>query len=356
MSIVSNYVSEEAAAALKRQQKMATASSLFVSVLIIILIGLIMALIFLPSFRTVSPTIVAYSGNQPEEEEIKKPEMTNQVQRKPSAPSSSMAKVIASSSPSTVSIPVPDTDVPDPALDFGDGDDFGEGWGSGSGSGAGGGGTSFFGQKSNAQLIAYVIDYSASMGGERDKLMRAELTKSLKQLSPDAKFQMIFFAGPAWVAGNEVKMKANKEAEVKGGKGGHSFDWVTKGGAHNWVTKGKKQEPEWMQASDSQLKKSLKVVQDTKLVWGTTWEPALEMALRLDPPPQVIYFMTDGSAGPNSGRTAASIGAKAKRDGIVINTVALMQPKAEDALDDLAKRTGGGFTVVQAGGKVVKKR
>lgn len=356
MSIVSNYVSEEAAQALKRQQRVATASSIFVSVLVLVLIALVMALILLPAFRTTSPTIVAYNSNQPEEEEIKKPEMTNQVQRKPSAPSSSMARVIASASPSTVSVPVPDTDVPEPSLDFGDGDDFGEGWGSGSGSGSGGGGTTFFGQKSNAQLIAYVIDYSASMGGERDKLMRAELTKSLKQLHPDAKFQMIFFAGPAWVAGNEVKMKQNKTAEVKGGKGGHTYDWETKGGAHRWETKGKKQEPEWMQASDSQLKKSLEIVKNTKLVWGTTWEPALEMALRLDPPPQVIYFMTDGSAGPNSGRTAATIGAKAKRDGIVINTVALMQPKAEEALDDLAKRTGGAFTVVQQGGKVVKKR
>lgn len=35
-----------------------------------------------------------------------------------------------------------------------------------------------------------------------------------------------------------------------------------------------------------------------------------------------------------------------------INTVAMMEPKAEAAMKDLAKRTGGQFTIVQKGGKV----
>ncbi len=68
-------------------------------------------------------------------------EMTPKVQRKPSAPSSSMAKVIASTTPSPTAIPVPDVRVPDPSVDFGSGDDFGDGWGSGSGDGSGAGGT-----------------------------------------------------------------------------------------------------------------------------------------------------------------------------------------------------------------------
>jgi hypothetical protein len=57
--------------------------------------------------------------------------VNNQVQRKPSAPSSSMAKVVAADSTSTVAIPEPPTNTPAPTRDFGDGDDFGAGWGEG---------------------------------------------------------------------------------------------------------------------------------------------------------------------------------------------------------------------------------
>ena len=35
----------------------------------------------------------------------------------------------------------------------------------------------------------------------------------------------------------------------------------------------------------------------------------------------------------------------------MINTVAMMEPKAEAAMKDLAKRTGGQFTIVGQGGK-----
>ena len=356
MSIVSNYTSEEANVALTRQRRNATISSLIIAVLVIVMIGLIMALIFLPSFFLQSPTIVTYSSNSPEDDKLTQKEMSPKIQRKPSAPSSSMAKVIASTSPSTTAIPVPEVNVPDPSVDFGSGDDFGEGWGSGGGGGGGGGGTSFFGQKSNAERIAYVIDYSLSMRGERERLMRKELGNSLKKLPNGAQYQMIFFAGPAWVGGFQVNMqKGNKEATVKGPRG-HSFDWKSGGTAHDWDTKGNKQVPEWKTASDAELDKSQKTVQDTKLVWGTIWEPALEMALSMDPQPQVIYFMTDGSAGKDSGDTARKIGAKAKRKGVIINTVALMQPKAHDPMEDLAKRSGGSFTIVEKGGKVKKVR
>lgn len=356
MSIVSNYTSDEAKEALHRQRRNATISSVVIALLVIVLIGLVMALIFLPSLFLESPTIVTYNSNRVDDEELQQKEMTPQVQRKPSAPSSSMAKVIASTSPSTTAIPVPEVDVPDPSVDFGNGDDFGEGWGSGGGTGGAGGGTTFFGQKSNAERIAYVIDYSASMNGDRESLMRKELSSSLKKIPYDSQYQLIFFAGPAWVGGFEVKMEGGKKSATVKGPKGHSFDWKCTGGAHGWKTSGKKQVPQWLTATDSELKKSQKVVQSTKLVWGTIWEPALEMAMSMEPPPQVIYFMTDGSAGKDSGDTARRIGARAKTKGIVINTVALMEPRAHDPMDDLAKRTKGSFTIVEKGGKVKKVR
>jgi Mg-chelatase subunit ChlD len=56
---------------------------------------------------------------------------------KPSAPSSSMARVITASETSAVAVPTPDVDVTAPSLDFGAGSDFGDGRGKGSGSGGG---------------------------------------------------------------------------------------------------------------------------------------------------------------------------------------------------------------------------
>jgi len=116
--------------------------------------------------------------------------MARTVERKPSAPSSSMAKVIAANTVSTTAIPVPEIDVPEPSTDFGDG------WGDG-GFGGGPGASSFFGQVINGKRILYVIDFSASMKGDRQRLMRKELADSVYRLSPDIKYQMIFFAGPA---------------------------------------------------------------------------------------------------------------------------------------------------------------
>ncbi|MGJ8655103.1 MAG: YfbK domain-containing protein [Akkermansiaceae bacterium] len=71
-----------------------------------------------------------------DEEKITKPEMSNEAPQRPSAPGSSMAKVIAASPGAAVNIPVPDEMVGEPSLGFGDGGDFGDGWGGFSGGGS----------------------------------------------------------------------------------------------------------------------------------------------------------------------------------------------------------------------------
>ena len=131
-------LSPEAEEQLRAQKRNSTISSVFISFLIIILLALVLAFIFLPSLFVESPTIVTYNSGAPDEEELEKKEINNQIKRQPSAPSSSMAKVIASTTPSPTAIPVPEVDVPNPSTDFGSGDDFGDGWGSG-GDGGGGG-------------------------------------------------------------------------------------------------------------------------------------------------------------------------------------------------------------------------
>ena len=353
MSIVSSYATPEAAESLKRQRRMASITSLVIAILMVVLVAVVLALFLLPSFRIEVPPIVAYSAETKEEEVMERPEVTPQVQRQPAAPSSAMAKVIATSVPTPTSVPVPDTETPDPSVEFGDGDDFGEGWGEGSGPGFGGG-TSFFGVPSRAERIAYVIDYSASMRGQgREALMRKELISSVDKIAHKTNYALIFFAGPAWVAGDEVDW--TKKKAIVTGKGRRKYEWKSPGTAHEWDQVGKKEPVEWLSATQGQLSKSRKVIKETRLVWGTRWDNPLQMALDMDPPPQVIYFMTDGVA-KGSDRWAREIGARAKSRGVKINCVAMMQPKAHDAMEDLAKRTDGHFTIVMQGGQRKKVR
>ncbi|MFK7910678.1 MAG: prenyltransferase/squalene oxidase repeat-containing protein [Akkermansiaceae bacterium] len=131
-------LSPEAQARLRAQQRNSTITSLIISILSILLVGIILLYWFLPVIENVTPDIVSYQAGAEEENKVQKREMTRAVERKPSAPSSSMAKVIAANTTSPTAVPVPEVDVPDPSTDFGNGDDFGDGWGSGEGEGGGG--------------------------------------------------------------------------------------------------------------------------------------------------------------------------------------------------------------------------
>ncbi len=349
---VHSELSPEVKAKLNAQKRNSTISAIIISLLACALIVAILFYIALSPLFKNTEEMVTYNSGGENEEPITKPEMTNQVEKKPSSPAASMAKVIAASTPSATSIPVPDVTVVEPSLDFGDGNDFGDGWGSGSGKGAGGGGGfSFFNQKIKAERVCYVIDYSGSMGGKKILLLKEELKKSITALPDRVDYQLLFFAGPVWVAGDEVKHEGNNIFTIT--NKGKEYKWITTGGSHGFRPKDEKnrQQVEWLTSTKSQRTKSLEAIQDTKLVNGTIWDHPLEMALEMKPKPDVIFFMTDGSAGGNSKDIAKEIGRKAKKEGVIINTIALMLPKAKEAMGDLAKSTGGIFTMVDKDGK-----
>jgi len=132
-------LSPEAQAALAAQKRTSTISALIISILSFGLVILILMVIALTVNIKSPPEIISYSSGVAEDEQIDRPKTTSQVVRKPSSPSSSMAKVIASSSASPTAVPVPSMDISEVALDFGNGDDFGDGWGD-NGAGSGGGG------------------------------------------------------------------------------------------------------------------------------------------------------------------------------------------------------------------------
>ena len=150
-----------------------------------------------------------------------------------------------------------------------------------------------------AQRVAYVIDYSASMKGQgREKLMRNELTKSVEKLTAGMSVPVDFLRRTGVGGGRQVKMRgARKRRRVEHRR--HEFKWkCDRLGAHGFGSRtGKKQVPDWIEVGGLGAEQVAKKIKETKLVWGTVWEPPLEMAMSMDPPPQVIFFMTDGATG-----------------------------------------------------------
>ena len=347
MSNVSFSQLAEQEARLQRQRRNSSIASTLIAFLVVALIMVILGFILLPSLNNDQTPIVTYKVNSDDEPDIKKKKVTTSVS-KPSPPSAQTAKAITANTQSPVSIPVPDVNVPEPSMEFGIGDDFGEmGW---DGDGFGSGTATFFNQTSKAQRVCYVIDYSGSMRGKRDELMRVELTKSIKELSAGMHYQMLFFAGPVWQAGD--KIKGGKSTPTVVTEDGDEYKWKSSGGAHGYNPVGDRQIPEWKVFDGQNLEDSLKHIKETKLIYGTIWDHPLEMALSMEPKPQIIFFMTDGAAGNRSMKIAEEVGKEAGRLGIVINTVALMQPRAIDGLKELAKRTAGQFTIVEEDGEV----
>ena len=130
-------INPEAEARLVAQRRNSVITSVVIALLVMALVILVLLFILLPSLLMKSPTIVTYQAGAPEEDTMDPKEVNPQVQRKPSAPSSSTARVIASTTPSPMAVPVPETEA-EPNLDFGSGDDFGQGWGNGGDGGDGG--------------------------------------------------------------------------------------------------------------------------------------------------------------------------------------------------------------------------
>ncbi len=130
-------LSPEAQARLRAQQRNSTITSIIISILSVVLLGILLLWILLPTIETFTPEIVSYQSGAEEKPQVTKREMTRAVERKPSAPSSQMAKVIAANTTSLTAVPIPDVDTPDPSADFGDGTDFGDGWGTAEEAGAG---------------------------------------------------------------------------------------------------------------------------------------------------------------------------------------------------------------------------
>lgn len=186
----------EAEARLVAQKRNTSITAVMIALLISALIISILWLISISGLLKNTNELVTYSAANVSADKPVKPEMTNQVMKKPSSPSSSMSKVITSSTPSPTAIPVPDIVTAEPSIDFGSGDDFGDGWGNGNGNGSKAGGKNtpfgriggdgmkgaFYDLKQTSKRTTSTLgkSYEKKLGGSRSAIYKDEI-KSLQR-------------------------------------------------------------------------------------------------------------------------------------------------------------------------------
>ena len=179
-------ISPEALIQLNHQKRNSALSSVIIAILSTLLLCLIFGFLLLPVQLITTPQFTTYNSGKNDEEKIVKPEITHNVQRKPSAPSSSMAKVIASNITSPTALPVLETEVVTPSIEFGNGDDFGQGWGNGFGSGGGSGGGFGNPNKIDGTLSGYLYDFKQTPQGkpiaDYSTANRSHFTDRIKRL------------------------------------------------------------------------------------------------------------------------------------------------------------------------------
>jgi hypothetical protein len=189
---------------------------------------------------------------------------------------------------------------------------------------------SFFGMKAKGNRFAFLIDYSGSMKEDQLKVMKNELIKTLNTFNSNVQVSLIFFSGPAFIAGEDPnQIRANWE-----NPGGGFSNYVPKKG---W----KPPVPKWLACTKSTKSRLKGHILETPKTGGTDWRNPFNMAYTMNPRPQVIFFMTDGAT-RNPEETVEKV---KKNRTIQVNSIAfgIGSPQAEAPMKEMAKVTRGTF-------------
>lgn len=162
----------------------------------------------------------------------------------------------------------------------------------------------FFGVKSKAANVGFVVDFSGSMAGTRLERTKLELLRSVLDLHPKQMFYVAFF---------DDKLRLMLDTE----KLAHIAKPVNKVRIYKWM----------------------KLVVDGG---GTNPEPALEFVAKLNP--QSIYLLSDGAFAP----LKESLYDEFKQKAIRVNSIAMEDESGKAELSGIAARTQGRYQFVPA--------
>jgi hypothetical protein len=172
--------------------------------------------------------------------------------------------------------------------------------------GGSGGDANFMGTSAKGNRFCIIADRSGSMGGPKMEFVKAEIIKTLSELRPGAKFNVIMFDDVAEPMPGGPWMEGRKDAPR--------------------VTP-------WLRSINAR--------------GGTEPYPAFQVALRLNPKPDVIFFMTDGLFSGDVPARVAQLntpGSNGKR--VTIHTIAFHDRSGEALLKQIAEQSGGKYRYV----------
>ena len=160
----------------------------------------------------------------------------------------------------------------------------------------------FFGIKSKAATVGFVVDCSGSMSGQRIRRTKLELAESLFELMPGQRFYVSFFSDDALPMSEEPRspVEASPLQKVR---------------AYNW-----------MKTIDAD--------------GGTQPESSLQLIARMKP--DVIFLLSDGEFGALSAETSRLF----EDNKIKVNTLAFEDESGKQRLQEIAQKTGGTYRFV----------
>ncbi len=329
-------------------------SAIVIAIVVHLAVILIATLVTVLAPRENEPQIVAQVVAASEQTEIKleKSQVVKQAKEaSASAAASPIAKMIRANTSAEISAPEV-TKFSDGPIGLGEGD-FGDGFGDGGGGGGMGSGASFFGSKATGNRFLFVLDHSRSMKNDQVRLRDTELQKTLKALPSSVQYQVLLFAGGGYYAQEGWSVKKQGKNNLVSDPRGKTYLFKQKGDAGDYEFDGSDTRlptEAWLQAIPANIDKTIKFIAKDELFGGTDWEVALRIAHYMDPPPDVIFFMADGTGG-NAPKPILDV--NRRKGSPVINTIAMQTKQGAQQFNQVANGTKGQFKIVLKGGKAI---
>ncbi len=328
-------------------------TAIAVAIAVHVIIALIaMLVVILPEQKDEPEIVAAVIGPPVKKQEMQKKNVVKQTKKTSasSAAAAPMAQLMRANAVAKIALPNVTRTSKGP-LGLGDAD-FGSG-GFGSGGSGLGSGASFFGGSSTGKRFLFVLDHSGSMKPNQVELRNNELEKALKSLK-GVQYQILLFAGGAYYGHKGWSMdRGGNRTNTAKGPGGASYPFKSVGGAQDYEFDGPDSgmpKAEWIQASSANAKRTMDFIKGERLFYGTDWGLALDIAHRMDPAPDVIFFMADGTGGNTPGPILAT---NKKFGRPVINTVAMQTTQGMQQFAEVARETKGSYTIVDKAGEPI---
>ncbi len=165
---------------------------------------------------------------------------------------------------------------------------------------------SFFGVEARGSRFIYIVDVSGSMAGPKIEALRRELVNSIDGLLEHSSFQVLFYSSNAHLIGSKTR---------------------------------------WLSGNERHKSWASREIRAVPAYGGTEPLPAFEIAFRMKPRPDAIYFMTDGLFDSRVASVVMEFNEQGRRL-TPIHCISFVSQEAEKLLRQMASQSGGTYTHV----------